>query len=191
MPMDAAFTTFPTLTTERLILRAIRREDAEALFATFGDPVAMEFYGSPPHARLDDTHAWIDRVFARYQGGEGLRWGVTLKGGDDTLIGSCSLHRFGPGRAETGYDLNRTYWGQGIMTEAMRAVLSYVFDVLELHRVEAVIDIANAGSKALLLKLGFTYEGNLRERYHGEKGYEDEHYFGLLRQEWDAGREET
>lgn len=188
MAMDAAFTTFPVLTTERLILRAVRRDDADALFAVFSDPVAMEFYGSPAHTSLDDTHAWIDRVETRYASQEALRWAVTLKGGDDTLIGSCSLHRFGPGRAETGYDLNRAYWGQGIMTEAMRAVLTYVFDVLELHRVEAVIDINNAGSKALLSKLGFTYEGNLRERYPEGDGYADEHYFGLLRREWPPAR---
>jgi ribosomal-protein-alanine N-acetyltransferase len=184
MATDAAFTRFPTLETERLLLREIRHSDANDLFEVFSDPVAMQYYGSPAHTSPDDTHAWIDRVQARYAAREALRWGVTLKSSDDQLIGTCSLHHFGPGRAETGYDLNRAYWGRGIMTEAMRAVLTYVFDVLELHRVEAMIDIQNEASKALLLKLGFTYEGNLRERFPEADGYSDEHYFGLLRREW-------
>ena len=191
MPMDAAFTTFPTLTTERLILRQIRPDDAEAMFAIRGDQVAMQYVGSLAHANVDNTRAWIDQLLARYADREALRWIVTRKGGDDTALGSCSLHHFGPGRAEVGYDLNPAYWGQGIMTEAMTAVLDTVFGVLALHRAEANIDINNAASKALLLRLGFTYEGVLRERYPGLHGYEDEHIFGLLRREWEASRREA
>ena len=53
-------------------------------------------------------------------------------------------------------------------------------------RTEAIIDIANEGSKGLLLKLGFTYEGNLRQRYPLSGQFLDEHYFGLLKHEWNA-----
>ena len=70
------------------------------------------------------------------------------------------------------------------MTEAMSSVLTYGFAELGLHRVEAIIDIANERSKGLLLKLGFTYEGNLRQRYFFRDHFEDEHYFGLLKDEW-------
>lgn len=112
-------------------------------------------------------------------------WGITLTG-KDTVIGSCGFHHFSPGfhRAETGYELNRTFWGKGIMFEAMSAILTYGFSELDLHRVEAIIDIANERSKGLLLKLGFTYEGNLRQRYPFRDRFEDEHYFGLLKDEW-------
>jgi RimJ/RimL family protein N-acetyltransferase len=70
------------------------------------------------------------------------------------------------------------------MTEAVSAILTYGFDFLGLHRVEAIIDIANERSQGLLLKLGFSYEGNLRQRYFFRDQFEDEHYFGLLRNEW-------
>jgi ribosomal-protein-alanine N-acetyltransferase len=70
------------------------------------------------------------------------------------------------------------------MTETMSAILAYGFTELGLHRVEAIIDIANERSKGLLLKLGFTYEGNLRQRYYFRDRFEDEHYFGLLKDEW-------
>ena len=71
------------------------------------------------------------------------------------MIGSCGFHHFDDGfqRAETGYELKRAAWGQGIMTEAMTAILSFGFTELGLHRVEAIIDDANARSKGLLLKL--------------------------------------
>jgi len=185
MTIDAAFTRFPSLTTNRLVLRHILLADAEDLFATFSDEEAMQFYGHEPHRSVDETREWIEYIQARYGRREIIRWGITRKG-EDRAIGSCSFHHFDPDfhRAETGYALNRTFWGQGIMTEAMSAILTYGFTELGVHRVEAIIDIANQRSKALLLKLGFTYEGNLRQRYFFRDHFEDEHYFGLLKDEW-------
>jgi ribosomal-protein-alanine N-acetyltransferase len=185
MTIDTAFTRFPSHTTDRLLLRQIQQTDAEALFAILSDRQVTEFYGHEPHQSLDDTQELIRQIQARYARREALRWGITLKG-EDTLIGSCSLHHFDSGfhRAETGYELNRAFWGKGIMTEAMSAILTYGFTELGLHRIEAIIDIANERSKDLLLKLGFTYEGNLRQRYSFRDHFEDEHYFGLLKDEW-------
>jgi ribosomal-protein-alanine N-acetyltransferase len=185
MTIDAAFTQFPSLSTRRLQLRQMQPTDAEALFAFFSDEETMQFYGHEPHRSLDETRESIEQTQARYTRREAIRWGITLKG-EDWVIGSCSFHHFAPGfhRVETGYDLNRAYWGQGIMTEAMVAVLTYGFAELGLHRVEAIIDIANERSKRLLLKLGFTYEGNLRQRYALGDHFYDEHYFGLLKDEW-------
>jgi [ribosomal protein S5]-alanine N-acetyltransferase len=185
MTINIAFTRFPFFTTNRLLLRQIQPTDAKALFETFSDQEAMEFYGHEPHQSLDDTQALIQQIQARYAQREAIRWGITLKG-EETVIGSCGFHHFGPGfhRAETGYELKRAFWGKGIMFEAMSAILTYGFTQLELHRVEAIIDIANERSKGLLLKLGFTYEGNLRQRYSFRDRFEDEHFFGLLKDEW-------
>lgn len=185
MTIEAAFTRFPSLTTNRLFLRQIQPEDAEDLFATFSDEEAMQFYGHEPHRSVDETHALIEQIQAHYARREAIRWGITLKG-EDRVIGSCGFHHFDAGfhRAETGYELRRAFWGQGLMTEAVSAILTCGFDFLGLHRVEAIIDIANERSKGLLLKLGFSYEGNLRQRYFFRDQFEDEHYFGLLRDEW-------
>jgi [ribosomal protein S5]-alanine N-acetyltransferase len=189
MTIDAAFTDFPSLATNRLFLRHIQPGDAEDLYAIFSDEEAMQFYGHEPHRSVDETHALIEQIQARYGRREAIRWGVTLKG-EDRVLGSCGFHHFDAGfhRAETGYELHRTFWGQGIMTEALSAILSYGFDFLGLHRVEAIIDMANERSKGLLLKLGFTYEGTLRRRYFFRDQFEDEHYFGLLRDEWHGPR---
>ena len=185
MTIDAAFIDFPSLTTKRLRLRQIQPNDAEALFAIFSDEEAMQFYGHEPHRSLDETRVSIEQIQARYTWREAIRWGITLKG-EGLVIGSCSFHHFDTGfhRSETGYELHRAFWGQGIMTEAMSAILTYGFTELGLHRIEAIIDNANERSKSLLLKLGFTYEGNLRQRYFFRGHFEDEHYFGLLKDEW-------
>lgn len=185
MSIDAAFTHFPSLTTNRLQLRQIQMSDAETFFIPFSDEETMQFYGDEPHQSLDETHKVIELAQTHYARREAIRWGITLKG-EDQVIGSCSLFHFDTGfhRAETGYELTRAFWGQGIMTEAVSAILTYGFTEMGLHRVEAIIDIANERSKNLLLKLGFTYEGYLRQRYSFRDYFEDEHYFSLLKDEW-------
>lgn len=188
MSFNAAFTQFPALETERLKLRQILLGDAESLFAILSDQETMAYYGHLPHRSIDDTRALIYEIDARYLKREGIRWGIALHEDPSRPIGSCSLQRFGAGHhhAETGYELDRGTWGLGLMAEAMAAILDYGFAELGLHRVEAVIDDANVRSKALLLKLGFRAEGVLRERYHFLGRFEDEYYYGLLRQEWEG-----
>jgi len=185
MTIDAAFTTFPTLTTNRLRLRQLRPDDAEALFAIRSDQEVMEFYGQEPHQSLADTHKMIQRLQTFYEQREAIFWCVTLKG-EDAVIGTCTLFSFNPDfhYAETGYELSPAYWRQGITSEAMSAVLTYGFTELGLHRIEADVAPDNTRSKNLLLKLGFTFEGNLRQRYFFRGQYEDEYYFGLLKDEW-------
>ncbi|MFL5628789.1 MAG: GNAT family N-acetyltransferase [Ktedonobacteraceae bacterium] len=114
MTIDAAFTHFPSLTTNRLLLRQIQPQDAEALFATLSDEEAMQFYGHEPHQSLDDTRELIQQIQARYEQREAIRWGITLKG-EERVIGSCSFHHFGPDfhRAETGYELNPALSSKG------------------------------------------------------------------------------
>ena len=183
--IDAAFTHFPSLTTNHLVLRHIQPSDAEDLFATFSDEETMQFTGHGPYQLEDETRRFIEQIQTRYARREAIRWGITLKG-ENRVIGSCGFHDFDAGfhRAETGYELNRAFWNQGLMTEAMSAILAYGFTDLNLHRIEASIDMTNEASKALLLKLGFTYEGNLRQRYAFRGRFGDQHFFGLLQDEW-------
>ena len=185
MSIDDAFTHFPTLTTNRLHLRQLQSTDADALFAIRSDPVGVEFMGQEPHQTLEDTQKLIRRLQTSYEQCNSLSWGITLKGGD-TVIGTCMLFSFNVDfhYAEIGYDLHRNYWRQGITSEAVSAVLTYGFTDLDLHRIEADIAPENTRSKNLLLKLGFTFEGNLRQRYYFRGQFEDEHYYGLLKNEW-------
>lgn len=186
MAIDEAFTRFPVLTTQRLRLRQVEPRDAEDLYAMFSDEETMRFYGEA-YQSLEEALAYIRLRQEDYAQRNAIRWGIMLHD-DDRIIGSCGFHHFDEGyhRAETGYVINRAYWGQGIMSEAMTAILRYGFADMGLHRIEAIIDFANERSKNLLLKLGFQYEGNLRQRYAFRGGFEDEHYFGLLRDEWRA-----
>lgn len=105
------FTRFPTLETPRLTLRQIHSGDAGALFATFSDAAVMEYYGEPLHSTVEESRELIHQQQGWYARGEGIRWGVTLKG-DDSVIGSCGFFHFDDEfrRAEMGYELARTWW---------------------------------------------------------------------------------
>jgi RimJ/RimL family protein N-acetyltransferase len=93
-------------------------------------------------------------------------------------------------RAEVGYGLDRDFWRQGYMNEALQALLSFAFNVLNLHRLEADVDPRNVGSIRSLEKLGFQREGYLRERLHVNGEIQDAYFYGLLRPEWEARRQE-
>lgn len=185
MTIPDCFLHFPVIETPRLILRQIQLSDADALFLTFSDEAVMEFYGDLPHRSAEDSRELIHSQQHWYAQHEGIRWGITWRV-DDTVIGSCGFYKFDEEfqRTETGYEISQAYWRQGIMTEAMGAILTYGFGTMNLHRVEAVVDDVNERSKGLLRKLGFTHEGTLRQRFYFRERFWDEHYFGLLRDEW-------
>jgi len=184
-PIDAAFALLPSITTERLHLRPIQAGDAEALFVIKSDLEVTRRYGQEPHGSLDETRAWIGRLETSAARRDALFWCLTL-GGCDRAIGSCTLWNFDPSFhcAELGYELHRAYWGGGLMTEAASAVVAYGFTELALHRIEACPLADNSASRRLLLKLGFTCEGNLRQRAFFRGHFDDQLYFGLLKDEW-------
>ena len=107
---------------------------------------------------------------------------MTLRN-DDTVIGECCLWNFGQGHrcAEIGYELRSAHWGQGFMAEALSAVIAYGFDNMGLHRIEACPLASNTASQGLLLRLGFRREGTLKERVPFRGRFEDQLYYGLLR----------
>lgn len=185
MSIDTAFTHFPVLTTNRFHLRQIRPGDAEAFFAFKSDLEVTSRYGQEPQQSLDDTHAWIQRQQIYYAQRDAINWCITFQG-DDTIIGACILFNFDPGFhcAEIGYELHPAYHGQGIMSEVLSAILAYGFNELELHRIEANPLAGNPPSINLLRKLGFTHEGTLRQRHFFRGHFDDQLYFGLLREEW-------
>jgi RimJ/RimL family protein N-acetyltransferase len=87
-------------------------------------------------------------------------------------------------RPEVAYWLHPTYQGEGYATEALNLLLDHVFDTYDARGVEAHVFSHNDASQALLDRLGFTREGELRENRFVEGAYRDEYVYGLLREEW-------
>ncbi len=119
-----------------------------------------------PYTQADADH-WIQRVAdetARL--GRSVNW--SIRHPDGTVVGGIGFTGLDPGvshRAELGYWLARPYWGQGIMTEAVKAVMAFAFDSFDLVRITAHVFAFNQGSARVLEKAGFQLEGHLRKHY--------------------------
>lgn len=176
---------FPILTTERLVLRQVRAEDSPTVFAFKGNPDVTTQYAREPHASLDQTSDWLQRVQESNAQSDDFMWAVTLKS-EERLIGTCLLWNVDLKAqcGELGYELHPDYGRRGMMSEAVAAVVAFGFNELGLHRIEANTFAKNASSTRLLEKLGFTLEGNLRQRVYFRGEYLDQLYYGLLKEEW-------
>lgn len=184
MAIEEIFTHFPRLETERLVLRQIQASDANAMFAFFSDEEVIDL-DEKRHHSVEESAAFIRQLQAWYQGHENVAWGITRKG-SDLLLGTCGFYAFDEGfhRADIGYELLKSCWRQGIMSEALSAILTFAFSVMGLHRIDAVVYAWNERSQGILRKLGFVHEGTLRQRYLFHEHFWDEHHFGLLKDEW-------
>lgn len=174
-----------TIETERLILSkwSVRR-DAKDLFEYAKNPNVGPNAGWAPHENVAESKMRIKKVFLK-----SMIWKISLKG-EGKAIGSIGFEpdkrRIDIKSRELGYSLSEDYWGRGIMTEAGQAVLKYAFEDLGLSVVSIVTTPDNRRSLRVIEKLGFTYEGTLREGQLTCDGKaKDTMCFSMLRREWE------
>lgn len=180
---------FPSLTTERLVLRATMPHDVEGVFELESDPIAMRYWSKPPMQAVAEAEDSVARAMGHFAARAALRWSI-VRPGEDRLLGHASVFAWSEqsGRAEIGYGLARRHWSQGIMHEALTAVVDYAFGPLGLRRLEADVDPRNLASVRALERLGFRHEGLLRERWQVADEISDTAFMGLLAHEWRAAR---
>lgn len=187
LDLDATFATFPTLETERFLLRAFEPGDAADTFRIMGDPRVIRYFGQLPMTAPEEASQRVERIIAAFAEREGIRWAIVDRASGQ-FTGSCGFWRLLKPhlRAEIGYELAPEWWGKGVMPEAAGAILAFGFARMGLHSVEAQIHPDNAGSRRVLEKLGFVQEGYFRENYYDlvEGRFTDTAVFSLLKQDW-------
>ncbi len=153
----------PVLTTQRLVLRPLRMEDAADYFAFAGDPQMTRYLRWGPHASLQDTQAYLAEVIDGYARRPDGLWGIDLPV-EGRLVGTIHLMEMDANsrKADVGVVVNAQYWRQGIASEALRRVLAFCFQELKLRRVQGLPVSGNTAACRLLEKCGMTHEGTLR-----------------------------
>lgn len=185
MPDKPIFKPLPTFETERLILRELRLDDAEAMWEYAKDPEIAAFGLWLPQVTLQENIDDLQEALEGYAAGTALDWAVE-HGADRKMIGRINLggYHARDRRADLGHAYNRNYWGKGYATEAARSVLAFAFDTLNLNRVGASVLPDNVGSIRVLEKLGFQHEG-VRRQYTTLRGQpEDLYSYSILAHEW-------
>jgi methylmalonyl-CoA/ethylmalonyl-CoA epimerase len=180
---------FPVLETHRLLLREFQPTDAPAVFEMYTHPDLTRFLEHETMTSLSEAEQRVGGRMGLFERGMGCRWAITLKERPEDVIGSCGYFsvRISTHTYEMGYDLHPDYWRQGLMTEALTAVLEASFKpgaLYPVHRLEALVDSGNDASSGLLTKLGFTRESIRREFGFWKGNYQDVIVFALLAQEW-------
>lgn len=149
----------PTLETERLLLRRLRREDAEALYAIASIPEVSRYLMWDRHPSVRYTKHYLKDLQRLYDDLEYFEWGVLTREGD--LIGTCGFTKFDytANRGEIGYSFRPDVWGRGYATEAAQAAIGFGFHELGLSSVYACFALENAASIRVLTKCGMHYLG--------------------------------
>lgn len=170
-----------TLETSRLLLRAPHPEDALPMYRNWaGDAQVTTYLTWPPHSSAEVSARIIDFWIRE----NGYQWMIVLKELGEP-IGSISAMNLNEEirKAEIGYCIGKPWWGQGIMTEALGAVIDYLFDEVGLNRIEAFHDVRNPASGGVMKKCGMTYEGTLRQNGKNNQGICDICCYAVLKKE--------
>ena len=172
--LNRIFSRMPILETDRLLLRPMRVSDAPDMFEYARDPEVTRYLLWSPHESIAHTKGYLEYLGGRYRIGMHYEWAVVLKA-ENRMIGTCGFVTFDipHKRGEIGYVINPRYRGQGIAPEAVRRVLQFGFQVLNLHRIDARYMVGNEASRRVMEKVGMRFEGVAREGMLVKGAYRD------------------
>jgi ribosomal-protein-alanine N-acetyltransferase len=169
-----------------IVLREFREDDVESAHDVVGDEQvtkSLSFDARTLAQTAEMLSGAIER--AHHEPRTEFYLAVALPHHDE-LIGFARLGLDGIRAAKLGYAIRADRWGRGYATDAARTLTAYGFQELNLHRISAAIGPDNASSIALVNKLGFTYEGRIRDHVHTNGDWRDSLLFSVLSHEWAA-----
>ena len=180
------FKDLPTLETKRLYIRLFKESDVKDLYEYCSDSEVTKYLVFDTYTSINEAK---DRVKYCMDNNNKLErtiiWGIEDKA-THKLIGSIDFvnwyveHR----NAEIGYVLNRKFWNKGIMTEALKEVIKFGFENMNLNRIEIYCDERNIGSARVMEKNGLKYEGTLRQRACFKGEFVNLKCYSILKQEY-------
>ena len=179
------FSHIPELYTDRLYLRGMLVADTADMFDYARDPEVSRFLTWDPHPNTKFTKAYLTCAGQQYRTGDFFDWAVVHRE-SGRMIGTCGFTTFHyeSNVGEIGYVLHPAYRGRGLATEAVRAVMTFGFEELNLHRIEARFMEGNHASRRLMERVGMTFEGYARESLFIKGQYRTVGTCAILRREY-------
>lgn len=183
--ITAALVDFCLHVDEHTEVRLLRADDADVLYdVTIRNRESLAPWMSWMDRVIDvsDTYAFLRAAEKEAYEHSAFKGGIWRQG---SLIGCIDLHQIDwlNGNARIGYWLDKDYTGHGIMTRAVRLLVEYAFEALDLHRIEIHVATENHRSRRIPERLGFTMEGVLRQVQRLRGTYYDHALYTLLRDE--------
>ena len=172
--------------TERLLLRPFRMDDARAMHKNWAsDPDVTKFLTWPTHESPDVSRLVLTEWTANYEKPDYYQWAIELRDLQQP-IGSIAVVEQDDeiGKSHLGYCIGKAWWHQGIATEALQAVISFLFREVGMHRIEARHDVNNPHSGMVMQKCGLVFEGIHRQSDRNNQGICDAAWYAILAEEW-------
>lgn len=174
------------LETGRLILRRYVNADAAAMYKNWAsDQEVTRFLTWPTHPNQEVSGRVIEDWVNQYSDDSYYHWAIVLKNNGEEPIGDIAVVSLkeNVSMAHVGYCIGRNWWHQGITSEALKAVMEFLFDVVDVNRIEARHDPRNPNSGKVMEKCGMKYEGTLHSSDWNNQGVCDACYYALLKSE--------
>jgi ribosomal-protein-alanine N-acetyltransferase len=178
----------PVLNGRQVTLRELRTSDAASLFAMLTSEEVSRFI-SPPPSTVEGFERFIAWTLRQRAAGSYVCFAVTLRG-FDTAIGIFQVRETEPGfgTAEWGFALGSAFWGTGVFHESAELTLEFVFETLNVHRLEARAAVQNGRGNGALHKLGAVQEGVLRKSFLKNGVYIDQVLYAIVQDDWHERR---
>lgn len=172
------------LCTKRLKLRKYTLLDAEYMYKNYAtDERVTKFLNWEPYKNVKDIEKFLSERVKEYKDQNVYNWAIEK---ENEMIGSISAISVDEinHSCEIGYCTGYEYWNQGITSEALSAVIAFLFNEVGMHRITAKHDVENPASGKVMQKCNMTHEGTLRENYLRHDGtYSDALVYGILKKE--------
>ena len=172
--------------TERLILRRFTVEDTDAMYRNWAyNKEVTKFLMWSAHEDISVSEKVLEEWTNNYSKSDFYQWAITLKKNGSEPIGTISVvsHDDTVGKVHIGYCIGQQWWHKGITSEALHHVIEFLFDKVEVQRIESRHDPKNMNSGAVMKKCGMKYEGTLRNADWNNQGICDACYYSLLKSE--------
>ena len=174
------------LETDRLVLRRFVNGDAAAMYKNWAsDKDVAKFLMWQPHSSQEVSQSVLDDWLNRYSDDSYYNWAIVPKENGDEPIGGITVVNMNEkiSMVHIGYCIGKKWWHKGITSEALKAVMDYLFDVADVNRIESRHDPRNPNSGKVMQKCGMKYEGTLRAADWNNLGICDACYYALLKEE--------
>jgi len=183
--LQPQFIPFPTIETERLLLRRIRVEDVEEIFVLRSCPVINKYSLRPLITEKKEALDFIQLIEDLVIQNMGISWIITEKSKPKIAIGHIGIWKLFKEhyRGEIGYLLHNDFHGKGMMTEAMKAVIDYGFNTLQLHSIVACVSPFNLPSITVLERNNFIREGYFKDDFFAKGKFHNSIVYSLLNTE--------
>lgn len=187
MKVEHIYGQLPIIETERLLLRKITNDDAMDMYEYTSNEIVSRYVNWNPHKSIGDTKTYIHYVLQQYYLKKIAPWGIQFKE-NNKLIGTIdfvtwdTVHQ----TAEIGYAISHLYWGRGLTSEAVQALIELGFTRMELQRIQARCITENIASQRVMEKTNMTYEGTIRKSMLIKGVHRDIKLYSILKEEYET-----